>query len=328
MKNIAVALASLMLCSCSVFSAFDGPRSEAEIASGYAYIPLNPSPVSVQPGEGCFDDKYDSPTVRALSTLTPSKTQELVFKPLLQSFPDNAVRISQEQIFLNGKSSYGPASVEGSGQDFKVTADFISFDTTSLDVYMAKQLLNPDGSLGDLVSPFAPTPAGLSARYLVEKFDTLGYDELQKFLNTSEYKEVSIPAYIGVGLRASARVRSIGSSADISGLGVIGAEAEAGRLSGTLVVQTLGINGRSISAALPIQSELNRTTVQNAIVSIGSIKALLYEDETTRAPRVVGLYLPFPGDEALVNTLVTVLADEPLPWQRPCIVNPNFDGSS
>jgi hypothetical protein len=101
-----------------------------------------------------------------------------------------------------------------------------------------------------------------------------------------------LPLYIGIGLRVTADIRVLRANTKIGGLGIIGAEADAGNLSGSLVVQTLGVNGKSISAALPIQSELNRTTAQNAIVSIGSIKALLYEQDTVVSPRVVGLYFP------------------------------------
>ena len=133
------------------------------------------------------------------------------------------------------------------------------------------------------------------------------------------YQEFNLPLYVGIGLRVTSNVQVLKANAKIEGLGVIGAEAEAGRLRGSLVVQTLGVNGKSISAALPIQSELNRTTAQNAIVSIGSIKALLYEDETVISPRVVGLYLPFAGGQALVNQIISELSkSSPITWKRPC----------
>lgn len=118
-----------------------------------------------------------------------------------------------------------------------------------------------------------------------------------------------------------------GANANISGIGVIGAEAEADRLKGSLVVQTLGVNGKSVAAALPIQSELNRTTAQNAIVAVGSIKALLYSPETITSPRVVGLYLPFPGGKALVNALISELSKERVEWYRACTASTNASKS-
>lgn len=137
----------------------------------------------------------------------------------------------------------------------------------------------------------------------------------------SQFVEFNIPVYVGIGLRVSANVDVIGSNANISGIGVIGAEAEAERVKGSLVVQTLGVNGKSIAAALPIQSELNRTTAQNAIVAVGSIKALLYADDITVSPRVVGIYLPFPGGKPLVNALISELSKKRVEWPRQCLVS-------
>ena len=130
--------------------------------------------------------------------------------------------------------------------------------------------------------------------------------------------QFNIPVYVGVGLRVSAYVYVTGASANISGIGIIGAEAEANNLRGSLVVQTLGVNGKSVAAALPIQSELNRTTAQSAIVAVGAIKALLYADETIKSPRVVGLYLPFPGGKPLVNAIISELSKKQVEWSRPC----------
>lgn len=142
-------------------------------------------------------------------------------------------------------------------------------------------------------------------------------EELETF--NREYTEFNIPIYVGLGLRTSSNIYAIKGGANISGLGVIGAEAEANNLKGSLIIQTLGVNGKSVAAALPIQSELNRTTAQNAIVAIGTIKALLHSPETWIAPRVVGLYLPFPGGKAFVNALVSELSTQDIEWSFSCL---------
>lgn len=141
-------------------------------------------------------------------------------------------------------------------------------------------------------------------------------NELERF--DKEYTEFNIPIYVGLGLRTASIIYAVKGEANISGLGVIGAEAEANNLKGSLIIQTLGVNGKSVAAALPIQSELNRTTAQNAIVAIGTIKALLHSPETWIAPRVVGLYLPFPGGKALMNALVSELSTQELVWEFSC----------
>jgi hypothetical protein len=69
---------------------------------------------------------------------------------------------------------------------------------------------------------------------------------------------------------------------------------------------------------VPMQGELNPTTIQNAILSLGSIRAVLYDPETRPQARVTGIYYPFPkADPAIVNAIVSELASKPIPW-RPC----------
>jgi hypothetical protein len=129
---------------------------------------------------------------------------------------------------------------------------------------------------------------------------------------------VSVPVYIGVGLRLTATVRVIKGSANLSSLGALAAGVEAGTLNGSLVVQTLGINGKSVSTALPLPSELNQTTIQSAILALGSIKAILYDDKTLITPRVVGIYNPVGGGQQFVNGIISTMATNPVKWSPAC----------
>ena len=124
--------------------------------------------------------------------------------------------------------------------------------------------------------------------------------------------------YVGVGLRLIASVTVRKGSVNLSSLGVLAADAQAGKVTGTLVVQTLGITGKSVSTSLPLPSDLNQTTIQNAIVSLGSIKAILYDKNTDVDPRVVGIYDPVGGGQQVVNGIISVLASNPINWNRPC----------
>jgi len=128
-----------------------------------------------------------------------------------------------------------------------------------------------------------------------------------------------MPVYIGVGLRLTATVRVIKGTANLSSLGSLAAGAEAGNLNGSLVVQTLGINGKGVSTALPLPSELNQTTIQNAILSLGSIKAILYDEKNTQiTPRVVGIYNPVGGGQQYINGIISALAVSPVEWDHVC----------
>jgi hypothetical protein len=226
-----------------------------------------------------------------------------------------------ERFDLKGNISYGASKTGVKGEFYRITIDYINAETINVTMKIAK-FMRPKatGNEGkdkieykqvDLFSTPGPEFEPGSEVYSVSRV-VVGEE------NKIEYEPFNIPVYVGIGLRISANVYVVGASANISGIGIIGAEAEAERVKGSLVVQTLGVNGKSITAALPIQSELNRTTAQNAIVAIGSIKALLYADETVKSPRLVGLYLPFPGGKRLVNALISELSKKPVKWEYPC----------
>jgi hypothetical protein len=259
-------------------------RTESEQHSGYTYVPLDPFPVYFATGFTAMADA-DQPAMKALS---PVQT--------LQLLPDNAVRMSVEAFDAKGNVTYGPAAMGASGMVYRITVDYINADAVSLPIAIRK--LPP-------VNPGDPPV-----------FEVWRHDVETK-LSDPDATVYNIPIYVGIGLRVTADVRVMSAKAVISGLGVLGAEAEANRIVGNLVVQTLGVNGKSISAALPIQSELNRTTAQNAVVAVGSIKALLYEADTVVVPRVVGMYLPFPADKKVINAIISEISREPVKWHPP-----------
>jgi len=269
-----------------------------EIESGYTYIPVDPFPVETKLSASCKEVKSDTNAV------------------LLDSLPDNAVRMLVERFDRSGAITYGASKAGVKDESYRVTVDYINADTINVPVAITKLMRKKN------VSPVSSDfePVNLFATDLSEYVPGTERYEVTRLTTTKGAGGYvfNIPVYVGVGLRVSSYVYVMGASANISGIGVIGAEAEADRLKGSLVVQTLGVNGKSVAAALPIQSELNRTTAQNAIVAVGSIKALLYASETITSPRVVGLYLPFPGGRALVNALISELSKERVEWFRAC----------
>lgn len=283
------------------FSASEGAnlaKTSGEMESGYTYVPLDPFPVETVFGDSC------------------TEMSNKAFGDLLDALPDNAVRMLIERFELSGNVTYGTAKSGAKGESYRVTVDYINADTINVPVWIGKYMrLRKDGTTQPLDIFSASTEDYIpgSETYVVSR---------EKPEDDPYRPSFNIPVYVGVGLRVSATVYVIGANANISGIGVIGAEAEAERLKGSLVVQTLGVNGKSVAAALPIQSELNRTTAQNAIVAVGSIKALLYADETVKSPRVVGIYLPFPGGKPVVNALISELSKKRVKWERPCLATP------
>ena len=289
------------------------PQTPAATESGYTYIPLDPFPVHMEPDRrSCNLDGVES------EEEYNSLLRTLKYRPLLESLPDNAVRMSIEQFDSSGSVTYGPAGIGARGESYRVTVDYVNSDTTNFPVWVAKTALHKIDRKYDYIDLLSPVDETVYDASTIG-FEVKAKDKFSDKKPDGDFFEYNIPVYVGIGLRVTANVDIIGASANISGLGVIGAEAEANSLKGSLIVQTLGINGKSIAAALPIQSELNRTTAQNAIVAVGSIKALLYDEKTATALRVVGMYLPFPGGKSLVNAIISEISKgKSITWMRPC----------
>jgi len=261
--------------------------------------------------------------------------------------PDNAVRMSMELFDSSGKVTYGVSKVGTTGAAYKLTADYVNSDTVNKSVWIRRTMLvhmtkTSYDSAGKVnareeISQRKPVSLALGTGTLpkIESGESGGKEEIQPIVGTDlydvkssdptstedrqklqdkGYEEFNVPIYVGIGLRVIAEGISLSGDANISGIGVIGAEAEAKRLLGSLTVQTLGINSQAVASALPVHSELSRTTAENAFVAIGSIKSMLHQAETIKFPRVVGLYLPFPGGKPLVNALISELSRKPVTW--------------
>lgn len=282
------------------------PQTAASQLSGFTYVPVDPQSISTLPGASCK---------------APANGAD--FTSLLDALPDNTVRMSTEQFDGSGNVTYGVGKASTTIGRYRVTTDFINSDTVSVPLCFRRQVEGYDSAKKSSTGALVDAPMGVEnldpQRYLrggFERYSVLRCDP-EKPLPES-HALYYIPVYIGVGLRVTATVRVEEAGAAISGLGALGAEAQAGHISGDLVVQTLGVNGEGVTAALPIQSELNRTTVTNSIVAVASIKTLLRDKDTVKAARLVGLYLPFRSDQQLVNSIISALAAERVEWPRPC----------
>jgi len=315
--NTSVAIA-LTACRATIPS----PQSNAEQESGFTYVPLDPFSVNIE-------SRTDHSKTNAQNSTNENPN-------ILHSLPDNAVRIATEQHAANGSVSYGSASAAVAGSSYRITLDYISSDTVNLKFYVEKTVytrtnkqdtFSPQYVDASLLPPYGAGEYQTNSEvYKVVRIPdylanatTNNFEALRNFIATPDNTNVygsfyNVPIYIGIGLRVNANITSIKGGVNIAGLGAIGAAAGSTNLSGTLVVQTLGVNGKSISAALPIQSQLNQTTAENALVAVGAIKALLYESETVITPRVVGMYLPFSGGKPLVNAIISQISQGGVTW--------------
>lgn len=320
-RYVVIAL-SVALSACAGLIERPMPVTAGEAASGYTYVPIDPNRVNISM-DSCRID-YDRIGVGANKI------------GLLGLLPDNAVRMSMEVSDAGGKITYGTSKLEASGAYYRLTADYVNSDTVNKNFWIRRTLMavqQKEGrdDKGVIFKAASVARVGVSVRgeigmenYRGANRETIDYmagtdsydvrSSRPEQIFAGEYEEFNIPIYVGIGLRIVAEGRSLKSNANISGIGVVGAEAEAKNLIGSLTVQTLGVNSQAVASALPVQSELSRTTAENAFVAIGSIKAMLHQTDTIKTPRVVGLYLPIPGGKPLVNAIISELSKSPVFW--------------
>ncbi|HEY1606089.1 MAG TPA: hypothetical protein VGF77_10895 [Allosphingosinicella sp.] len=255
------------------------PQSIGDVNAGFRYVAIDPLPVSFT--------NY--------STCTPRTTGQL--PDLLDALHDLASRVSTQQIDVDANAKIPVVSASASGNKYEVTEDFIAYDETNLRFEV------PSDLAPDQAAPESPVHLRLLAQ-----------GESPRDGNRS----IIVPVYVGVGLRLTAEVTVLKGNISIAGLGALAAAVNANRIRGSMVAQSLGLTGPKIATIIPLSGDLNATTVQNAAVAIGSIKALIYTDDTQRWPRVVGIHYPFAKiSPAMVNAIVSALAAKPVPW-KPC----------
>lgn len=96
-------------------------------------------------------------------------------------------------------------------------------------------------------------------------------------------------ARIGIGLRMVANVTTTESGINLGDLFAIGLAAQAGTLSGSLSVDVIGIDSKEITYLLPFQGEINKTTIQNTLQALATIKSEIYGDSTKVFPQVLSV---------------------------------------
>lgn len=282
--------------------------------SGYTYVPLDPLRIEQVQGENC-----------ALGAS---------YEDLLPSLPDNSVRISIKSRNAKSNATFTPVSVGYAGNHYQVVLDYVQTDTSNI-----RFIRRPDGTQTAAiydVPTFPPLMAADTDSHSPEEPEPVSFVLTQNYqrvptgaperLNTLEAvppgaTAFNIPVYVGVGLRLTADVSVLKGDVNLADLGALSASAEAGRSVGTLTVQTLGLSGKLVTTNLPLPKQINQNSVEDAILALGKIKAVLYNGEADVhvMPRVTGIYLPFSdGDEKTVNQIVSQLAAEPIVWYRPC----------
>jgi hypothetical protein len=266
----------IILISCSVLFSCSPkiPETLAEktVLEGFGYQPIDPLPTSMYLSHNGSSDYIKKP----LSTILPNNE-------IAQLFPDETMRLAIGQIDGTGSVSFGTAKLGTKGSSYIVILDYIKFKTEALPISIKKD------SAGKIIE--------FRAFYYPKKEDT----------TFSKIPDMLIPVYIGVGLRLTASISVNEGSIDLGNLIALGIAAESKKVSGTLVIQTLGISGKSITPLIPMPSQINTTSIQTAIMSLASIKARLYDEGAELNPRVVGFYNNLGGGQKNVRQLISLM---------------------
>jgi hypothetical protein len=94
---------------------------------------------------------------------------------------------------------------------------------------------------------------------------------------------------IGVGLRLISEITTFEAGINIGDLSSIGAAAKANKLNGTLMIEVIGIKSKDVTTILPLPSEINQSTIQNAMQALATIKSKIYDLETKLYPQVMAV---------------------------------------
>lgn len=266
MKIHFLALLSIIFYSCGLTKKIDTPLTQGDPQNAVTYGYQPIDPLPVI--VKMQTDNNDTVTLRTSQPI-PDKN-----KRIMASLPDETMRLAIGQIDGKGNVSFATAKLGYAGSSYIVILDYIKFDTKSLPVLVKTDSLN----------------------------------KIQDFKSAFDYNtkpDAIIPVYVGVGLRFTATITVNEGSVDLGNLFALGLAAESKKVTGTLIIQTLGISGKDISTLIPMPSQINTTTIQNAIMSLASIKAKIYDEGAELNPRVVGFYNNIGGGQTTVQKFIT-----------------------
>jgi hypothetical protein len=286
------------------------PATIGEQASGFGYVPLD--------GLGIIQ-AYDVFTCHQDQDYQKPRIAE--WRPILDALPDVSVRFAVASVEGGGALAFGPAKVTAEGRSYRAVLDYVNVDAVPVPFYARKLVRAKSGGVASNRGILAALdPAEEVVSYEARVYYGNPNDETPLSWVRDGFDPITVPVYVGIGMRLTADIRAIKGGITLASLAAIASEAQANALSGTLTVQTLGVTGSSVATSLPLPSKLDQTTVENGIMALGSSRALIYGDDsaTRKTARIVGLYSPVTPDPRLINLMYSQLASNRPSWFRPC----------
>lgn len=119
---------------------------------------------------------------------------------------------------------------------------------------------------------------------------------------------------VGVGLRLITLLTASESGINIGDLSSIGMAAKLGTVKGTMMIEVVGIKSKEVTTLLPLPSEINQTTIQNAMQALATIKSKIYDEETMLFPQVMAIK---PDSTSQKRQPIVSIPESPNGPQRP-----------
>jgi hypothetical protein len=212
---------------------------------------------------------------------------EPVNSDYLSALPDETILVATGKYNSNGTITFGPIGGTIKGEKYTVILDWIKYTTISKDIVEYKDSLNTN------------------------KIEFIDYireltDNDEGYVPNTEYH--SIPIYTGVGLRLKATFVADSNDLNVNGVFGVSGSFNSKNVKGNLIIQSMGISGKSVS--LPLPSDINQTSIQNAMMAISSIRALVYtseKDDLQITPRIIGYYNTL-GEKTNRHKMVSALS--------------------
>jgi hypothetical protein len=239
------------------------------------YQPLDPLTILVKDQEGCeLGDTSDRNKV------------------LLRALPSDAVRLAIGQADISGNIQFGSFTGKTKIGSYVVVLDYIKYESRSIPVIVTEQIpywgiAQKEGPESKIAQNTQRAEYKESTPYWARLY-TLEIQKEDKYLGLDSTL-YNIPVYVGIGVRMTASVTVNDTSVELGSLYGLGAGAQSKKLQGTLVIQTLGLSGENISPHIPLPSEINITTIQNAIQALATIKSKLYDANAYVVPVVLAI---------------------------------------
>lgn len=101
--------------------------------------------------------------------------------------------------------------------------------------------------------------------------------------------EKKTPVRVGVGMRIIANITTTKANVDLGSLFAIAFAAKAGYLNGQIEVVKIGIDSSELNLILPPPTDINDTSLQNALQAVAAVRAKLYDPDTKLRPHVLAV---------------------------------------